>query len=184
MAQALTVAELVGVVGQLKGAKFASVVYTAKRNGEKARHTIILGCDYLAMLEKDMTTATEMLASLSGTEKLACEEIIASLAKSIHCLVTGERNDDNTCVDTYVHIQGVSGVKVHKETGEMYVAGMAQAKVVLEAGTPDKPVKSSDKTLAKRHIEKSLRKSHYRTFSLLQVATVKLNGETLEIEAI
>jgi hypothetical protein len=182
-ASLISVAELVGIVGTAKGVRFISLTHTAKRNGEIARHTILIGCDYGHMLATDLATATEMLPSLSGIEAIACQEIIDSLSKSIACAAAGIVNPDYTCADVYVHLQGVKGVKVHKDTGEMYLEGMSQAKVVLEAGTPDKPVKSSDKTLAKRHIEKSLRKSHYRTFSLAAVKGCRVNGEVLEIDA-
>jgi hypothetical protein len=60
---------------------------------------------------------------------------------------------------------------------------MAISKTVVKAGEPKKPVKSADKTIAKNEITKSLdlRAGKFRTFIVGNVETVKLNGETLEI---
>jgi len=190
MSEVLTRAELVGKVSALNGAKFASFVYTAKRNGEVARHTIILGASYDVMMPKDLTIAQEKFAAMTVAnstvdEIQAVKEIVISLQERIAAHEKGEVSANYTNRDTYVAVQGCAGLKIHKETGELFVHGMAQTKVVLQEGTPEKPVKSSAKTIAKNSFKHEfLRESHFRQFSLLNIITVKMNGETLEIETL
>lgn len=191
----ITKAELVGKVGGLKGCKFASFKYVRKGKfskktgefydgaGEIARHTIILGSSYLTMCEKDVQTMQEMLPTLTdATEKLAGAELLASLEQSLKCAKDGTENPDYPCKDTYITIEGVSGIKVHKETGAVYVWGQSQSKVVEKEGAAYRPVNSAAKTIAKGKLEANLRRSHFRQFDLGQVLVLKVNGETLEVE--
>lgn len=167
-----------------KGAKFASFTYT-NAEGEKAIHTLILGADMRALYEKDAATVEAMLPTLSGLELEAAQAILSSLAVSLSggignnpAYVHGAdmRGEGN---ETYTHVDGIPGVKVHNVTGEVYVNGLSERKVVLVEGTY-KEVKSRPLTLAKKAIERNLRKSKVRQFKLASVSSARLNGETIE----
>ncbi len=188
---------IIAQLAKCKGAKFASFTYT-NREGEKAVHTLILGADTRALYEKDIATVEVMRSdiatahasgSLSDAEfalqTQACNEILASLAVSLsggignnpaYAHSADARGEGN---ETYVHVEGVEGVKIHRESGELYVQGLSERKVVLIAGTY-KEVKSRPLTLAKKAIDKGLRRGKIRQFKLSEVSSARLNGETLE----
>lgn len=184
MSTPLSAANVIALVGQCGSAKFASFTHVAKRNGEIARHTVILHANYGTVLAASLAKVTEMRPSLSGTALLACDEIIASINNSISQYAKGETNDAYTCKDVYVHPLGLDGIRVHKDTGEIYIDVLTQSKIVLQEGTPEKPVKSSEKTLAKKEISRQLRISKYRTFSLTNIGAIKMDGETMVIETV
>ena len=178
----LSPADVIAKLGQCGSAKFASFTHVAKSNGEIARHTVILHADYGKVLDASLAQAMEMLPTLAGVDALACQEVIDSLNNSISCRMLEIQNPDYTCKDVYVHPMGLDGVRVHKDTGEIYIDVLTQNKVVLQAGTERKPVKSSDKTIAKRKISSQLRQSKYRTFALNGIGAIKMDGETLIVE--
>lgn len=178
----MSVAALVGMIAKGKGAKFASITYTAKGTGETARHLMILGASVETLYTKDIAALEAMLAgdTLSPVEREAATELLASRQES---LTKGIGNNSAyTCADTYVHVDGVAGVKVHKDTGVLYVTGLSQSKTVLVPGTY-KAVKSAPKTIAKRNIEKGLASGRFRQMILKNVTRAALNGDVLEIEA-
>lgn len=176
------IAELVGLIGSGKGAKFASLTYRAKESGELARHVVILGASTEVLYTKDIEILEDMVTRLTGIELTAANELLASRRQSLDKGIGN--NDAYTNADTYVYAQGIPGVRIHKETGILYVSGLVESKKVIEEGT-HKKVNSSEKTIAKRKIEKTLPSGRYRLFRLTaeNVKRAACNGEVLEIEA-
>ncbi len=164
----------------ITSARFASFTYTAKGSGEIARHTVLLGASYRNAYQKDLAKLTRKVRSLSGIDKIACEEIITSLKTSLESWEKGEKNPDYTCKETY-HELG-NGLLIHKETGDLHIKAFTVSKVVLQPGE-HKLVNSSEKTLAKKAIEKTLRKGKIRQFVLsTNVSTVAIEGKTLLLD--
>lgn len=176
-----TMADVVATLSSGKGAKFCSLTYTSKKNGEVARHTLILGASLTKLYGRDIVALDEMLADLKGTALLAATEIRNSRQKSLELGIGN--NPSYTCKDVYVHIDGLEGFKVHKGTGALYVMALSEGKVVLQEGTPLPPVTSSEKTIAKRKIEAMIPSAgRIRQFIIKRVTRVAANGETIEIE--
>jgi hypothetical protein len=165
----------------MKGAKFASFVYEAKGTGEVARHSVILGAIMENVYRKDIAALEAVLPTLTdAVEILACQEILKSRRESL------DRGIGNNSVymnaDTYIHLAGFNGIKVHKEEGTLFVTCLANGKTVLSPGTY-KEVKSSDKTIAKRKLMKAhCRGNDIRTYKFTNVLAVRMNGETIEID--
>jgi hypothetical protein len=182
--------------------EFASITYRAKRNGELARHTIILGARYdkqiAASVDQLMTSMSlgtvanvaklndrldGLVAEgrLMGDKPADLDALVAEAAKAVLTSLTktakGEQ-DGYTKVDTYETI--AQGVTRHKVDGSIEVHGLRHAKVVLEAGDPETG-RTRALTVAKNMVRASLPVGRYRTFSLENVATVKRNGNTLEL---
>ena len=174
----MSVSALIASLATLKGARFVSFVYTAKTSGETARHTVLLGADFRNLYEKDAETVAAMLPNLSGLELEAAQAVHSSLCVSLEGGI-GE-NPAYTAADVYVSVPGLAGVKIHRETGELYVMGLAVSKDVMVPGT-FKEVKCKPLTLAKKAIEKGLRKSAIRQFAVSGLTTATLNGETIEL---
>lgn len=176
-----TVATMLTKLANMKGAKFARFTYTNEQ-GETARHILILGAKTTNAYEKDVATLEELRPTLSGVALIACDELLASLRES---LAEGIGNNSAYvhgahAADTYVHIDGMPNVIVHKETGVVYVNGFSQDKTVITEGAPRKAVKSSDKTIAKNKIRATLRIGKFRQFTLKNLSGVAMDGETLE----
>lgn len=173
------VAELVGLIGGKKGAKFANFLYRVKKTGELSRYHLILGASTETLYQKDVVKLEAMLPTLKGIEFEAASAILNSRKESL--TVGIGNNSKYTCADVYVDVDGVPGVKIHKETGYLYVTGLCESKTVVEEGEPQPPVKSKPLTIAKRKIEKELPSARFRQFILKRVTKATMNGETLEL---
>ena len=179
------IAQLVGLIGSGKGAKFASLTYRTESTGEVARHTLILGASTEVLYTKDIAKLQDMLAGeMEPMARVAAQTVLASRQKSLEvgignnpAYVHAPQN-----ADTYVHAEGIKGVKLHKETGVVYVVALSEDKVVLVEGTPRKPVNSKPETIAKAKIEKLLPSARFRQFKLKSVTRAALNGDVLVLD--
>lgn len=164
------------------GCRFVGLVYT-NENGETSRYNLIMGFNIESLYKSDLRTLTALRPSLEGIKAVACDELIASVNNS---LTKGIGNNDAyTLKGYYSSITPNGEVKLHvTETGEtfLYIRGYLLKKTVLTPGTYPK-VNSSAKTLAKKEIEKSLKRRNIRTFKINVNAlyTVKMNGLCVEI---
>jgi hypothetical protein len=174
--QTNTLAILGNLSHAIEKSQFASFTYTAKGSGEKAKHTVRLGADYVNAYKADIETLRAKRPALSGVALIACDEIIASLSQSLEKGLGN--NDAYTCKDTYTNIG--QGLSVHKETGALYVLGSIVNKHVITEGVR-KVVKSSEKTLAKKELQRGLRSGKIRRFELGALHSARVNGETLDM---
>ena len=174
--------QLVAQVAALRGSKFASLTYTksAKVNGagEQARHTIILGFDYMGAVKRSLA---ELQARKFDSEldKQAAAELVASFEKTIAAHEAGERNPDYTKKDVYVSL--FNGLNVSKTDGSFKLFGLSISKKVLVNGVY-RTVNSKPLTVAKDAIRKTLTIGAFREFAVSEesLANAKLNGETIE----
>jgi len=173
---------LLAQLAAIGGARFASFTYTNKQ-GETAKYSLILGGSTEEMYRKDIEYFTRALALLTriGAKEhnvLACAELLASRQKSLEVGIG--HNPDYTNADTYLILNGFRGVKMHRETGALYVTGLVERKTVLVPGEY-KTVKSAPKTIAKRKLEKMAFSGRFRQFDLSAISRAALNGEVLEL---
>lgn len=158
-----------------RGARFVSLVYTNKE-GETARHTILLGASYETAKQRDLQRLLIKQPHLDGIAKVACEELIESYKKP-----QGE-NEAYTCANVYEQTP-INGLKIHKESGELHLMGYGIAKVVLKP-VEYKTVKSNEKTIAKNALRQMGRLGKIRQFKLTteNLQKITINGKTLVIE--
>jgi hypothetical protein len=174
--------KLLEALAGMKGAQFASFVYTAKPSGprlteEKARHVIILGADTASLYRRDLEVLAEIAPTLTGLEADAAELIAES--RRVSLAVGVGHNPAYTAEDAYTPT-GVKGVKIHNVTGDYHVNGLAVRKDVEVAATY-RPVKSKPETLARQAVEARLPSAKFRQFKLSGITTAKLNGDTIEL---
>lgn len=174
--------KLLEALAGMKGAQFASFVYTAKASGprlteEVARHVVILGASTEALYRRDLEALAILAPTLSGLEAEAAELIAES--RRVSLAVGIGANPAYTAVDAY-EPTAVQGVKVHTVTGELHVTGLAVRKDVTTAATY-RTVKSKPETLARRAVEAQLPSARFRQFKLSGVTVARLNGETIEL---
>lgn len=164
------------------GTRFVGMTYT-NENGEKSKYRLIMGINLVSLYKSDLRTLKKLRPSLEGVKALACDELIASIENS---LTKGIGNNDAyTLRGYYTPITPNGEVKLHvNEIGEthLYIRGFVLTKTVIEKGVYAK-VNSSDKTLAKKDLEKSLKRGKIRTFKI-NVAVlegIRMNGMEIEI---
>jgi len=165
------------------GTRFASLTYT-NEVGATTRYNIMLGIRLESLYKSDLRALTALRPSLSGIKLIACDEIMASINNS---LTKGIGNNDKyTLKGYYTGATDNKEVGFHKDekTGEtcLYIRGYVIKKTVLIEGVYKK-VNSSEKTLAKKDLEKNLRRGNIRTFKINvnQLHQIKMNGVTVEI---
>lgn len=164
------------------GARFIGMTYTNEA-GAVTRYNLILGISLTSLYKSDLRSLKSLRPSLNGIDLIACDELIASIENS---LTKGIGNNDNyTLKGYYTPITKNKEVSLHTdENGEthLYIRGYVVKSTVLKEGTYPH-VNSSAKTLAKKKIEKTLKRGKIRTFKINVnvLHSVRLNGMTVEI---
>lgn len=178
----MTVAELIGTLESGKGVKFVSFTYRSKGTNELAKVIVALGHSTEELYRMDLSLLDIIKAGIDkDAEPLKFEAVCRVIASRNESLEVGIGNNSAyTHQDTYVYPKGLRGIRIHKETGECYVSGLLHSKVTLEEGVY-KEVKSHARTLAKKEIEKQLPSSKFRMYTLTNILSVTINGETVEV---
>ena len=161
------------------GVSFFSIKNYTNSHGEVSNQLINVGINYenstaldLIFLENLNLDKTELVfKSDLAILKEAKAELIAAFIKP-------NENRSNGQIDAYTTI--FSGVKVHNETGKLYVYGYRVNKTVLVKGEY-KTVKSRPLTIAKDELRKLLKTDKFVNFSIELGNEIKANGETIEI---
>ncbi len=147
-----------------KGSTFLVLLGYKNKQGEVTDRTISFHVSYENALVRSIAKL-EAMKGLTGIEAQARDELLTSYRKSLAAPV--EETDEASPYHVLLDADGesIKGLKVHKETQRLYVYGMqvpGQKRVITE-GTY-KPVKSSEKTLAKQKLSKDLPVSRWRQF--------------------
>ena len=181
------IAEITKAVTGIKACQFASLTYLSKKHGELARYTVNLGFSYHNLVEKSVTEL-EILIRENETvwtplQKQAAAEVMASFKKTLSAHARGEQNEDYTKKGQYIPIG--NGVNLNTTDNTIQLFGLVQSKKVLVEGIYP-TVNSRPLTLAKQAVTKQLSISKFREFALdlSQVAQVKVNGDTLDMEPV
>jgi hypothetical protein len=159
------------------GVSFVSIRNYTNKFGEVSNNLINVGANYEKAKQKDITfleninfSDYEFKSDLSLLDE-ARKVLIASFIKP-------DENRSNGQINAYTHI--VSGVKVHNETGVLYIYGHRENKQILTNG--EYPiVKSKPLTIAKDELRKLLRTGKFTQYALEIGNEVRANGETLEL---
>ena len=166
--------EIVSALGNVKGCKFASIVYTAKESGEIARHTILLGFNYRTCVAMSLEQIKNTRPMLDGIDAIAADELIESFSKTLN-----GTQDKYTKAHVYADT-AIGGLKVNTNDDTLQLFGLVQSKVIIAEGI-HKPVKSAPLTIAKNKLRKSLPIGKFREYALDggSIHTAKLSGETI-----
>lgn len=164
------------------GARFIGITYT-NEVGETSKYRLIMGINLVSLYKSDLRSLKALRPSLVGVKAVACDELIASVENS---LTKGIGNNDAyTLKGYYTPITSNGEVKLHvNDNGEthLYLRGYVLTKDVLVKGTYAS-VNSSDKTLAKKELEKNLKRGKIRTFKINVgvLEGIRMNGMDIEI---
>lgn len=179
------VLEITKRVTEIEHCQFASLTYLTKKSSELARFTVLIGFSYHNAVEKSVTELeiliNENVDNWTPVEKQAAVEVMESLKKTLAAHAAGEQNADYTKKGQYIPIR--NGVNVNSTDNTIQLFGLVQSRVTLVEGTYKK-VNSAPLTIAKNNLRKQLTVGKFREFAIdeSQVASVKVNGNTLEME--
>lgn len=161
----------------ITGVSFVSIRNYTNANGETSNNLINVGIKYENAKKKDIEFL-ETLDAKQHTFKSTPELIEEARVELIKAFLKPDANRSQGQIEAYTQI--VPGVKVHNETGVLYVYGYREQKTVLKAGEY-KEVKSAPLTIAKNELRKLLRTGKFTQYALELGNEIKANGETLEL---
>ena len=156
---------------------FGVLVYRSKESGELSKYYVNLGVDTRKTYESDIETLKSVRPTLTGDSLTGCDELIKSMETSLDKGIGN--NPFYTLKDVLVPTL-VKGVFVHKTTGEIYLHVSVNRKRVIEKGTY-KTVNSSNKTIEKNKLRKTLRSGKIRTFIIGNISDVRMKGGVLKV---
>lgn len=160
------------------GVSFVSIKGYSNQQGEVADHVFNIGADYMKAKESDIKFLQELDVT-KGQWKSDMVTMAKAKAELIKSLTNPDEVRSQAQQDAYTHI--CKGVKVHNETGVLYVYGNRVNKVVhVEGCYPTK--NSRPLTVAKDELRKLLKTGKFRQFIMAEATSFKANGEVLEVK--
>lgn len=159
------------------GVTFFSLKNYTNRNGEVSDNTINIGINY----EKSKLQDIYFLETIDLTKyefKSTQNDIVDAKKELIAAFLKPDQNRSNGQTDAYTII--TKGVKVHNETGLLYIYGYRVSKRVIKEGVYP-VVKSSPLTIAKNELRKLLKTGKFTQYSIEVNNTLTANGETIEL---
>jgi hypothetical protein len=159
------------------GISFVSINNYTNSVNEVSNNLLNIGIKYANQKAKDI----EFLKNLNIYEmnfNSSLIDIEKARLSLIESFIKPSENHSKGQIEAYTHI--CEGLKVHNETGLLYVFGYRLTKTILSEGEY-KEVKSSSLTIAKNELRKLLKTSKYKQFQIEIGNTLKANKETLEL---
>lgn len=176
----------------LNGCKFLGFNGYVSKTGEKSNFTVNVGISEHNMKQSDLIklkalTENDLQAVATAKNialdivKLGFNELVIAAEKNLSENPEDRSNQSQAQTDAYIHV--AKGIKLNKETRQLYVSGLEIAKTIIELGEPKKPVNSAPKTIAKKAIQYKADLSclKYRNYIFENIDTLKIKGETIEI---
>lgn len=161
----------------ITGVSFVSIRNYTNTSGETSNNLINVGMSYTNAKKKDIETL-ETLNVKEHSFKSTPENIEAARVALIAAFIAPDKARSEGQKDAYTVIS--EGIKVHNETGQIYIYGYREKKEVLKAGEY-KVVNSSDLTIAKNELRKLLRTGKFTQYALEMGNEIRANGNTLEL---
>lgn len=178
--------ELFNKFASLKGATFIGVNGYTNQAGEISNQILNVNINVENAKKADLETLKEVTKEQLTAIAAKVNVPFAVAEKALNeMLVSAEKNlsDERTVqseAQTDAYISLGKGLRLHKESMEVYVAGFANSKQVLVEGEY-KSVNKQAKTLVKDELKKDLKMTKFRNFSLGQASALTVTGDTIQI---
>jgi len=166
--------ELIEQLKNITGVSFISVTYINQQN-EKHQTVFNVGVDYQKAKEKDI----EYLSNLDVTilnSNLDVELLEVARVELLNSFTTPSKNRSEGINKAYTHIG--KGLKIHNESGLLYVYGMKISKRVIQEGDKKEDTRRP-LTRAKDEIRKHLKSTQYRQYEIERASQFKVKGNTI-----
>ena len=158
------------------GASFVSIKGYTNSFGEVSNNLVNVGASLTNAKAKDVETLQALDVTTLGGDTILLEKARVEL---INSFVSPNENRSNGQIDAYTIVG--KGIKVHNESGEIYIFGLRNSKSIIEQGVYP-IVNSRPLTLAKNQLKKDLKSNKFTQFKLSSTATIRMNGEELIFE--
>lgn len=160
------------------GVSLISIKGYTNRFGEVSNNLVNAGAKLSSAKAKDVETlkALDITKIDSDIDKVTLEKARVELLNSF---TNPNQKRSQGQIDAYTKINEC--IKVHNETGEIYIFGLRLNKTIITKGEYKK-VNSRPLTIAKRRLEKELKSSAFTNFKLSNMAKIRTNGEELIFE--
>jgi hypothetical protein len=160
------------------GVSFIAINGYENSNGEISDNTVNIGASYDNAKKKDIDTLknVDIIELNAKSDKITLEkarqELINSFINPSKTRSQGQKNAYTIITD---------GLKVHNETGEVYIYGYCEKKTVKVEGVYP-TVNSRPLTIAKKELKKlcNLRTNKFKQYKVKEIGNLKVNGQTLE----
>lgn len=158
------------------GVSFVSIKGYTNSYGEVANNVVNVGASLSKAKAKDVETLQALDVTTLGGDSILLEKARVEL---INSFISPDAVRSQAQIDAYTTV--ANGIKVHNETGEIYIFGLRTSKTVIEQGVYP-IVNSRPLTLAKNQLKKDLKSSKFTQYKLSSTSTIKMNGEELIFE--
>jgi len=175
----------------LKGSSFIGIREYQNKFGKVANVNLLTNISTMNAKKKDLEKLKKvddlslaLLVAKTGIKlevfKVALSKMIASGEKNISSDLTEHTAQSQGQSEAYIHL--APGVKLHKDSMNVFIDGFFQSEEVLVEGEYP-TVKSADKTKAKKAIGKlvELRMNDYHQYNLGNADQLIVKGTTLQI---
>lgn len=140
--------------------------HVSKSTGEICNRKIQVGFSYGDLLGRAITAASKIDAATVLANCEACPDIETATDALTELRAQYNKRQANPRKPVFTSIDEAGRLKMHPETGVIYITGLQVSRQVIKPGV-HKVVQSADKTLVKRWIEKRCdRITDYRTLRL------------------
>jgi hypothetical protein len=182
--------DLINAFNSEKGSKFVAFTYTNKY-GEVAKRIVQVNTSYENALAKDLQIVSDIIyvendnfsEAVFNTAKA---EVLNSIKMSLQMdndasKEEAEKHSNRSNGQSNAYIKIAKNIKYNVETSQIYIFAKEVRKTILTEGVYPQTNKR-EKTKAKDFIKKSMKSSQYRTYVISEVQSVKLNGDTIELQ--
>jgi hypothetical protein len=174
------IVNLIKGLANIKGVKFVAVKGYENANGEISNYVINCGASYGNAKQADLEALEnpEILKGIDfGSVAMYAEQARIALIEAI------KKPSKGSEAQTEAYLTVAPNVRLHLESGRLFVFGFTipNSKVILKEGVYPS-VNSAPLTIAKDKIRKVLKATKFRQFAFDKLTTVRVNGETLEID--
>jgi hypothetical protein len=175
-------AKLIAMLANQCTPKFISVRNYTNQEGEVSNYVVNIGADFATAKESDglflldgdnlKTIDFGNVASYSEEARIALLEANMKLTRESVVRSEAQTNAYTTICEN---------IRMHNETGRLYIYGFRVSKTVLVPGNYGPDTRRA-LTIAKDRIREKLKASKFRQFCLDKIVEVRMNGETLEFD--
>jgi hypothetical protein len=160
------------------GVSFISIQRYENRYGEISANLINVGASYAKAKAKDITFLEKLDVTTIKDAKVDSVLLEQARLELIKSFKNPSKSRSQGQKDSYFHL--LNGLKVHVETGEVYIYGYREhKKVIVEGEYPT--VNSRPLTIAKNTLRKQLRTGKFTQYKLSNIGKLKIDGDTLII---
>lgn len=165
---------LFGSLQTITGVSFVSIVYKNKED-EIQKTLINVGVSYENAKLKDIEYLKELdVKTIKSSQNVSTLE--QARVALLGALISPSKSRSEGQKNAYTYLN--NGLKVHNETGKLYVVGMKVKKEVLVQGDYKADTRRP-LTIAKDDIRKTMKSTQYRNYDLSNMGKVTIKGDTL-----